>query len=465
MLAHLETIDDALDAIYSFVDYSMTHAEEISSAVFSLNRITELLNRLNNPQEAYRCIHIAGTKGKGSVCTMIYEGLRASGYKTGLYTSPHLIHFNERIQVDGKMISDAELIQLTEKVIEKIDPANPPSSFDMMTAIAFEYFREQKVEYAVVETGLGGRLDSTNVVHPVLTVITSISMDHMNFLGDTIEKIATEKGGIIKRNVPLIAAAQDPKAMDVIRKIAEERNAEWIDVDQNYGFVPLKDSVDGQRLMIWERKEQNALRNWLENREKSIWKPWEVDIPLAGYHQSINAVIAFTALMKIRSFADKINEKSISDGLAKTFWPCRFEKVSIDPPVILDGAHNPDSIEKLVMTLNRFYGTKRITCVFGCSEDKDLSGMIRILAPFVSDFIVTRSTHPRSMETKQIYDEVLSNGRPAVIRESLELALRDIDSGDKNNVYIVTGSLFVTAGIRELLMKRNPDMKYFEKKK
>jgi dihydrofolate synthase/folylpolyglutamate synthase len=217
--------------------------------------------------------------------------------------------------------------------------------------------------------------------------------------------------------------------------------------------------------MIWERKEQNALKNWLENRQESIWKPWEVDIPLAGYHQSINAVIAFTALMKIRSFADKINDKSISDGLAKIFWPCRFEKVSIDPPVILDGAHNPDSIEKLVMTLNRFYGTKRITCVFGCSEDKDLSGMIRILAPFVSDFIVTRSTHPRSMETKQIYDEVLSNGRPAVIRESLELALRDIDNGDKNNVYIVTGSLFVTAGIRELLMKRNPDMKYFEKKK
>lgn len=457
----INTIDDALDKIYSYVDYSMTHAEDITSAVFSLNRIRSLLEKLGNPQDDFQSIHVAGTKGKGSVCTMIYEALLACGYQTGIYTSPHLIRFNERIQTNGKMISDADLISVTKKVIDAVDPEQPPSTFDLMTAIALMYFKEKKVDFAIIETGLGGRLDSTNVIKPVITAITSISMDHMNFLGNSIEKITEEKGGIIMPGVPVVADAGNPISMAILKSIAEEKHAEWIDVESTYGCIPTADSDSGQQLMLWKRSEQEQLKSYLEGKQRSEWQPWSLSVPLAGHHQSRNAMTAFAVLMRLKPIADKINSCCINEGIAKTFWPCRFEKISSEPLIILDGAHNADSMENLVQTLNRYYGTDKTTCVLGCSEDKDIQHMVREIAPFVTDFIVTRSVHPRSMNPEKIYDAILCNGRSAVLSETLEDALSEMDKKGRAGRFIVTGSLFVTGGFRELLMARDPEIKYF----
>ena len=204
----IKTIDEALDSIYSHVDYSMTHVKDVSREDFSLDAIRILCEKLGNPQNSYPIIHVAGTKGKGSVCTMLASALQNAGLKTGLYTSPHLIRFNERIQVNGRMITDEEIIALLNHMEKPIESMEEVSSFDVMTAMAFEYFKEQKVDAAIIETGLGGRLDSTNIVSPVLSIITSISKDHTDFLGDTIEKIAAEKAGIIKPNIPVICGCQ-----------------------------------------------------------------------------------------------------------------------------------------------------------------------------------------------------------------------------------------------------------------
>ena len=457
----IQSIDDALDKIYSYVDYSMTHAEEISSAVFSLERIRNLLSKLDNPQDQYQTVHVAGTKGKGSVCSMIYQVLCACGYRTGIYTSPHLIRFNERIQVDGKMISDRDLIRLTEEVTSVIDPLYPPSSFDLMTAIAFKYFQEKKVDFAVIETGLGGRLDSTNVITPLISVITSISLDHVNFLGNTIEAIAAEKAGIIKPGVPIIAAAEHPAAMAVLRKTASERNAEWIDVESQYGSIPADDSDRGQTLMIWQRSEQLKLSRYLTAGEETDWKPWLLRIPMAGLHQSKNAATALAALIRLKPLADKITEENIEKGFSETFLPCRFEIVSEQPLIVLDGAHNQDSMRNLAATINRYYGTRQITCVIGCSEDKDLAAMLKEIAPLVQEFVATRSTHPRSMDPNKILEQVLACGRRGQVCEKLEDALEVIQNRPADCVYIVTGSLFVTAGFRELMMKSHPEIRYF----
>lgn len=229
-MKRLGTIDEALDAIYSFVDYSMTHVQTTDAAVFSLAKIRELMTRLGNPQETFRSIHVAGTKGKGSVCALMSSELSSYGYKVGFYSSPHLIDFNERFQINGKMIGNGRLLELINRVLAVIDDGFRPSTFDLMTAIAFCWFAEERVDFAVVETGLGGRLDSTNVVNPILTVITSISMDHTAFLGDTIEAIAGEKAGILKAGVPAVVAPEHPDALKTILTRAKAIGAPVVNV-------------------------------------------------------------------------------------------------------------------------------------------------------------------------------------------------------------------------------------------
>ena len=247
----INTIDEALDSIYSHVDYSMTHVKDVSKGDFTLDAIQTLCEKLGNPQNQYSIIHVAGTKGKGSVCTMLASALQNAGFKTGLYTSPHLIFFNERFQVNGRMISDQEIIELTNHLEEPIESMEQISSFDIMTAMAFEYFKEQKVDIAIIETGLGGRLDSTNIVSPILSIITSISKDHTDFLGDTIEKIASEKAGIIKPNVPIICGCQPyPEAKAVIRKTAEKQHSAWVSVEDRYRFINRRDN-DSESMMVW----------------------------------------------------------------------------------------------------------------------------------------------------------------------------------------------------------------------
>ena len=459
----VKTIDEALDLIYSFVDYSMTHAKDISNDVFTLDSIRNLTEKLSNPQNAYPVIHVAGTKGKGSVCAMLAAALQNAGLKTGLYTSPHLIRFNERIMVDETMISDEEIIDLTNRIASKIEGEEHVSTFEFTTAMAFEYFREKNVDIAVIETGLGGRLDATNIVQPVLTIITSISMDHVNFLGDTIEKIAAEKAGIIKSNVPVICGCQPyPEALEVIRETAAKKNSPWVNVSERYHFLNQRNYDAPDSIIIWRVEEQKLMENRFQNFEHNVWQPVIIPLSLIGNHQIENAASVYAALSKLKASIKNLDLKMAYEGVGKAFWPCRFEILNKSKTLVVDGAHNFDSIRKLTSVLDRYYGTKKIVCIFGASEDKALQTMICELAPHVDQFIMTRSIHPRAADPDLLAKIASSIGRESIIACTLEEAYSFYKS-DQNvdTCYIATGSLFVAGGIREIHMKNDDSIRYF----
>ena len=459
----INNFDDALDTIYSYVDYSMTHAKDVSKQAFSLNNISALLKKMGDPQKKYPVIHVAGTKGKGSVCAMLASALQNAGLKTGLYTSPHLMRFNERIMVNGKMIRDADITRLTADINEIVKSIDGISSFEFMTAMAFEFFKEQKIDIAVVETGLGGRLDATNVVDPILSVITSVSYDHTNFLGSTIEKIAAEKAGIIKKGIPVVCAFQPYSgAKTIIETIAAKNNAPWINVPDRYHFINRRTSAGGEGMLIWRVEDQKLMEKWCSAGASGNWQPGEIDLPLRGIHQMQNTAAVYAALNKIKSTFNSLDLKKAVEGISKTFWPCRFETLSEEPALIVDGAHNSDSIDKLNSLIDRYCGTKKVICIFGASEDKNIDVMITRLAPHVDEFIMTRSIHPRAADPKLLQHYAAETGRRNRVTNSLEEAFAIYEAEQDPSVcYIAAGSLFVAGGIRELYMKNHPDIRYF----
>lgn len=441
-MRRFKTIDETLDAIYSYVDYSMTHVKETDASVFSLEKIQELLHRLGNPQQQFRSIHIAGTKGKGSVCAMLTAALTHAGLRVGFYSSPHLVRFNERFQIGFSEISDERLIEVTNTVFSVLDDHFRPSSFDLMTAIAFVYFYEEKVDFAVVETGLGGRLDSTNVLNPILTVITSISLDHTAFLGNTIEAIAGEKGGILKPVVPAILAPGRVEAMRVLRERAEEVDAPFVDVPGMYCCEVLDDTATGQFLRITR----------LGGAAREFW------VNLGGANQAQNATIAVAALDRLEMDGFISDVDRCLGGFAVINWPCRFEirRLAGGRTIIFDGAHNLDSIEKLVKSVRHYFPTQRIAYVVGFSEDKDLSPMIGRIARNAVTVIATRSTHPRAAKAELIAEMCRVDGVDVMVcgsaERGLEDALETINAMDGIDVFVVTGSLFVAGGLRALMM-------------
>ena len=457
------TYDEALDIIYSYVDYSMTHAKDVRENSFSLENISELLKLRGNPQQSYPVIHVAGTKGKGSVCAMLAAALQNSGFKTGLYTSPHLIRFNERIMVDGKMISDDDVVRLTEDINETVKAIKGISSFEFMTAMAFEYFKEQNIDIAIVETGLGGRLDATNVVNPLLSVITSISYDHTNFLGNTIEKIAAEKAGIIKPGIPVICAFQPfTGAKSIIEAAAKKQKSPWINVPDRYHFINTHNEAGNESMMIWRVESQKLMEKWCSGVTSDGWQPETIDLPLNGMHQMQNAAVVYAVINKLKSRYNNLDVHKAAEGISNAFWPCRFEKLCEKPILYADGAHNSDSIEKLNSLIDRYCGNKTIKCIFGASEDKNLRSMIMKLAPHIDEFIMTRSIHPRAADPVLLGKLASETGRKNRITDSLEEAFEIFESEtDENTCYIAAGSLFVAGGIREICMKKDPEIRYY----
>lgn len=439
----------ALDYIYSFVDYSLTRGLRFTPDKFNLDRIRRLLELIGNPHALYPIIHVAGTKGKGSTAAMIASALRASGLKTGFYTSPHLQEYTERIQVNGVDISRADFVALVEEIKPYVAEVAELTTFEITTALGFLYFARQNVDAAVVEVGLGGRLDATNVVDPLLSVITSISYDHTAILGSTLTEIATEKAGIIKPGRPVVMAPQKDEARIVIERVAAERSAPLTAVGRDILYSPQAHSLDGQSLSVWTSAEQSQADAFAESGGRQAWIPARLNIPLLGSHQVDNAATAYAALRVAIAQGLKVSEDAIHQGFAKVVWPGRFEILRRNPPVIIDSAHNRDSALKLRQTLDDYLPGVPVILIFGASEDKDVQGMFAELLPRVRRLVATKSIHPRAMDPAKLKSLAEDMGCPAEAAEPLEAALaRAIDLADGEAAVVAAGSLFVAAATR-----------------
>jgi dihydrofolate synthase/folylpolyglutamate synthase len=450
---------EALDYLYSFIDYSLTRAFRYSPEKFDLSRMRSLAERLGNPQEKYKSIHVAGTKGKGSTSALIAKSLQEAGYKVGFYTSPHLTDYTERIKVDDEPIPHADFVELVNVLKEQVQFVPEITTFELTTALAFLYFQKCNVDIAVLEVGLGGRLDATNIVVPEVSVITSISYDHEHVLGDTLAKIAYEKAGIIKKGRPIVLSPQKEEARKVVVSIAEARNAKLFQVGQDFLFAPWSHSLSGQSLLVWSKAEQPQVNAFIESGGRQNWEPLRLTIPLLGYHQVENAATAYAALQVARDEGIAIQEGDIVRGFANVFWPGRFEVLRRNPPLIIDSAHNPDSALKLRLAIDDYLPGQPVILLFGASEDKDIHGMFSALLPRVKTVIATQSVHPRAIEPEKLVEQSFQFGCSAQAVVPIEAALnRALELAGQETVIVASGSLFIAAAVREIWFNMKRDM-------
>lgn len=448
---------EALDYLYSFIDYSLTRNLRNAPEKFDLGRMEALLAALGNPHRTYPAVHIAGTKGKGSVAAMTAAALQAAGYRVGLYTSPHLQDFAERICLDGQPIPHGALAEVVNHLKPHVARIPRLTTFELTTASAFLYFAWQKVDVAVVEVGLGGRLDATNVLLPEVSVITSISYDHTAILGHTLAAIAREKAGIVKPGVPVVLAPQAPEAREVILRIAEERHAPLIEVGRDYHYAPLARGLDGQTVLVWPEQDREGVEAFIRSGGIAEWEPVRLRIPLLGPHQVVNAATAYAALQVLRGRGLALDEQALREGMAHTHWPARFEVLQRRPPVVVDGAHNPAAARQVRLTVDEYFPQWPVVLVFGASADKDIPGMLAELLPRAREVILTQSVHPRAADPEHLLEMARPYGKPArvvaAVPEALEEAIRRA-AGEA--MVLVTGSLFVAAAARAVWRERTP---------
>ena len=382
-----------------------------------LTNITELLHRIGDPQDSFRKIHVAGTDGKGSTSEMISSILRTSGVRTGLYTSPHIIEFNERISVDGEDISDDELkimISVIKPVVEDMrEDGMQCTFFEVTTALAFLYFKEKDVEYAVIEVGMGGRFDATNVIVPDVSIITRISMEHTEYLGDTIEKIAGEKAGIIKPGVPVVTV-NEGAPLDVITAKASDTGSEVIRVK-----APEEVSV-------------------FPDRTEFVYRGKRYSVGIPGRYQAENAAMAVEAVSCLQ-FPERFTE-NIAEGLEKARWPCRMQKLD-DMPIILDVTHTRAGSEALAENIAEIYG--KVTVVFGVLSDKDIDGIARSISAIASKIIVTTPISDRSADIKAVENAVMRYSDDVMVVEPINDAFDKAMEMRGDEVILITGSFIM----------------------
>jgi len=450
---------DALDYIYSHIDYSIKSSYRYSADVFELQRVVDLLEALGNPHARIKAFHIAGTKGKGSVSALIASVLNEAGYKTGLYTSPHLSRFNERIMINGEPIADKGLVELVERVKPSVEAIPGLTVFEILTAMAFTYFAEQGVEFAAVEVGLGGRLDATNVLNPIITVITSLSYDHMHLLGESLSDIAREKAGIIKSGIPVVLAPQQSEAERVVESVAEAEGSPLIHVGHDWLYSPGSHNMDGQTLYIWSRAEQPLMDAFVDSAGGDEWAPPRYQIPLLGHHQVVNAAVAYAAIVEAKNSGLNVKDADIQAGFRNVSWLGRFQILSRDPIIVVDAAHNRDSALKLRIALDDYFPGQPVTMIFGASADKDIEGMLAELRPRVSRFAVTQADHPRSESPEALAVFAHSHGVRVeefiAVQEAIQWALKKSRPGE---VILITGSIFIAgeaiATMKEINLER-----------
>ncbi len=448
-MSNEEAYNQTLDYLYRFVDYSLQKQFRYAPEKFNLQRMQDFLAKLGNPQQDFPTIHIAGTKGKGSVSSLCATVLASAGYRTGLYTSPHLIDYNERIQVNGIPIPHAELVRLVEDMKPAIQTTPEITTFEITTGLAFLYFSRQKVDVAVIEVGLGGRLDATNVIQPVLSVITSLSYDHMNILGNTLTQIATEKAGIIKPGIPVVLAPQREEARQTVEAIAAERTSPLIQIGKDFHYAPVSHTLDEQTLWVWENADQAHMDLYLEAGEAHDWEPTAITIPLLGYHQVENAATAYAALNLFRQRSLPVSEDAILRGFANVKWPGRFEILRKNPPIVIDSAHNRDSAQRLRIALDDYFPDYPVVLVFGASEDKDIDGMISELLPRLRQVVTTQAVHPRAMDPHKLVEIVHQHGRPArAVPQVADAFMEAVRLAGQDALILASGSIFLAAEVR-----------------
>ena len=436
----MRTYHEALTYLEQYANYELNRSARYAPETFSLVRIEQLLDRLGNPHHAFKVVHVAGTKGKGSTCRMIESVLSAAGYHTGLYTSPHLHTFRERIQVSGNLVERNTVAALVDELEPDIVAVPGLTYFEIVTAIGLLYFARQQVEIAVVEVGLGGRLDATNIVAPQVSVITSLSYDHTAWLGTTLAQIAFEKAGIVKPSVPVVSAPQQPEALDVIERTCVERKSPLVLIGRDWLYAPGRIEADGQ----WFARVRPDWYKSFAPRPEFFW------ISLLGRHQIVNATVALAALDVLRSQHLSISPDAMERGLREVRWFARMEVLSREPLVVTDGAHNGESAQRLQAALQEWFPDRKWTLIFGASSDKDFGAMFDALLPMSSRVILTRAHSARAASPERLSELVDAHNVPAEtadsVADALDAALR---RPSQDNGVIVTGSLFIAAEAEE----------------
>jgi len=404
-----------------------------------LENVTELSRRMGDPHRRFSSVHVAGTNGKGSVCAMLYTILRAAGYRTGLFTSPYLVDFRERIQADGQLIPYADLARIAGQVRDAVDGMladgwNHPTEYEIVTVIGLAYFAEQGLDAVVVEVGLGGRLDMTNIITPDLSVITPISLDHTKILGDTIAKIAYEKAGIIKKGIPVVSAPQVPEAERALKDVAGERGS------------PIT-FADGENVRIITASLEGQSVDFRINGQ------WETGytLPLIGAHQAENGLTTRVAIEELRRVGYVIPDEALRQGFERAIWPGRVEAAGKNPLVILDGTHNPAGAIALRDAVSPFLAGKKTVLLMGMMEDKDVAQVAAILAPLAERAVASRVDNPRAMDTK-LLGEILGRYIPVQAADEPKEALAQAkELAGQDGAVLVTGSLYLVGAVKEAL--------------
>ena len=436
------TFAEALSYLDSFVNYERQPGVSYTREAFDLKGFERFLARLDEPHRRLKTVVVAGTKGKGSTAAMIASIVQAAGLKAGLYTSPHLCSIRERIRVGGKMVSEAVFAALVSELMPHLEATGMAgvrryrTFFEILTAVALVHFQRMDVDLAVLEVGLGGRLDATNVTMPLVSVITSISLDHTEVLGDTIPQIAREKAGIIKPHGLAVTAPQRPEALTVIREVCEAQGARLLDVAREWRWQPLTSGWEGS---VFDLHGPSRSYPALE-------------LPLAGPYQLVNAATATATVEQLQTQGLPISAAAMRQGLQQVQWEGRLETVSRQPCIVLDGAHNRDSARCLREALMTCYQYRRLILVLGISANKNLEGIIDELLPLAAMTVATRAMVPRAAPPQRVADLGAKWNVPVIVEEDTEHALTlAIAATQPDDLLLVTGSLYLVGDAKRLL--------------
>ena len=429
--------------LFGFTDYEKLPGIAYTAANYDLRRMEALLQPLGNPHLGTRTVHIAGTKGKGSTAAFISQALISAGYRVGLFTSPHLYAMTERIKINNTMISEHDFSELVSEITPVVESVNKEAAygrlttFEILTAIAFVYFKRNKVDYQVLEVGMGGRLDATNVVEPDVCVITSISLDHTQILGNTVVKIAREKAGIIKPGCTTVVAPQVAGVARVIKQVCQRQHAKLVQVGKDITWSTEGGDLEKQRLTVNGKNGK-----------------YELTIPLLGDYQLENASTAVATLEALADTGARISPDNIYEGFRDVTWSGRFQVLSRQPVVIVDGAHNGYSVKKLVKNIRKYFTWENCYVIFGTSSDKDISGMLSELQTLGCKIVITSSSHPRAASITALSEKFRHSQIAPLQAATVAKALyQTLLLASRADLILVTGSLFVAAEAMEYFKK------------